>query len=41
MCGAIVKLVPEKPDPVLLPDIFARGMLSGRIHKEPKPTASF
>ena len=37
----IVKLLPEKPDPVLLAQIFARICSLGRINKEPKPTASF
>ena len=36
----IIKLLPEKPEPVLLADIFARICSLGRIHKDPKPTAS-
>lgn len=32
----IVKLLPEKPDPVLLSDIFARICSLGRIHKNPE-----
>ena len=33
----IIKLLPEKPEPVLLADIFARICSLGRIHKDPEP----
>ena len=36
----IVKLLPEKPDPVLLANIFARICSLGRIHKDSASTAS-
>lgn len=36
----IIKLLPEKPEPVLLADIFARICSLGRIHKDLQLTAS-
>ena len=36
----IIKLLPEKPEPVLLADIFARICSLGRVHKAPASTAS-
>ena len=36
----IIKLLPEKPEPVLLADIFARICSLGRIHKDLELTAS-
>ena len=37
MCARIIKLLPEKPEGVLLADIFARICSLGRIHKDPEP----
>ena len=37
----IIKLLPEKPDPVLLAEIFTSICSLGRIHKEAVTTASF
>ena len=37
----IIKLLPEKPEPVLLADIFARICSLGCIHQDPKPLREF
>ena len=37
----IIKLLPEKPDPVLLAEIFTSICCLGRIHKDPVTTHSF